>query len=364
VLLILAALAFAAAPLLVVGVGVIALAVLSVAWVSMAARAATIERTLGAKRILEDEPLQTEIVVGWGRWGLPRAEIVDPLVAANGSVDPVPQVPRPRRATRLKSTVRFPRRGRIRLEAPSLVVRDGLDLARVVREGAGSSEVLVLPRTEPVRWMGEDRGGLAAHSSGGVLSEEAAVEVDGLRPYRAGTPASRIHWPVLARGAGLLERRLRAETEQRPIVVLDARCSGGAELLDAAVRAAASLALELGRRQGCGLLLPGDRRPIEIGRDLINWPAAHVRLALVGGGPGTRAPRLALGSLSAEVFYVAAQRLPRVPQGLRSGGQRAVLVHPAAIAAGARGPLSLEVAGCRGFALAAARRVPARQQAA
>jgi len=146
--------------------------------------------------------------------------------------------------------------------------------------------------------------------------------------------------------------------------VLDARSSGPAELLDAAVRAAASLALELGRRQACRLLLPGDRRPIEIGRDLINWPAAHARLALVEGGAGTRAPRLASGSFSAEVFYVAAQRLPRVPQALRSGSQRTVLVLPAAIAGGARGALSLEVTECRGFALAPTRRVRAGQQAA
>ena len=50
-----------------------------------------------------------------------------------------------------------------------------------------------------------------------------ATEVDGLRPYRQGTPASRIHWPALARGAGLLERRLRADTDSRPLVVVDAR---------------------------------------------------------------------------------------------------------------------------------------------
>src|SRR5205085_1542442 len=140
-------------------------------------------QALGAERILEDEPLQTEIVVGWGRWGLPRAEIVDPLAAANTSLDAARSVPRRRGAAQLQSTVRFPRRGRTLLEPPSLVVRDGLDLARIVRTAAASSELLVLPRTEPVRWMGEEPNAGATHPSGGVRSEAAAAEVDGLRPY-------------------------------------------------------------------------------------------------------------------------------------------------------------------------------------
>ena len=93
----------------------------------------------------------------------------------------------------------------------------------------------------------------------------AAVDMDGLRPYRVGTPASRIHWPAVARGHGLIERRLQADGDSRPLVVLDARLPGPdaqSELLDAAVRAAASLVLELARRGGCGLLLPGEQRPI------------------------------------------------------------------------------------------------------
>src|ERR1700733_8579028 len=121
-----------------------------------------------------------------------------------------------------------------------------------------------------------------------------ATEVDGLRPYRPGTPASRIHWSALARGAGVLERRLQADTDSRPLVVVDARGSGPPappEYLDAAVRAAASLVLELGKQVGCGLLLPGEHRPLEVEPDLAALPVAHARLALVAGGPATPAPR-------------------------------------------------------------------------
>ena len=154
----------------------------------------------------------------------------------------------------------------------------------------------MLPRTERVKWVPGAGEKWRRATGAAALEPFGATEVDGLRPYRQGTPASRIHWPALARGAGLLERRLRADTETRPLVVVDARTAGAdhePEHLDAAVRAAASLVLELGTRTGCGLLLPGEFRPLEIEQDLIAWPVAHARLALVEGGPGTRAPGLA-----------------------------------------------------------------------
>ena len=104
----------------------------------------------------------------------------------------------------------------------------------------------MLPRTERVKWVpGRGRSGAGPRAPRRV-EPIGAIDVDGLRPYRPGTPASRIHWPALARGAGLLERRLRADTDTRPLVVLDARGDGPPEQLDAAVRAAASLVLELG----------------------------------------------------------------------------------------------------------------------
>jgi uncharacterized protein (DUF58 family) len=144
-----------------------------------------------------------------------------------------------------------------------------------------------------------------------VADSFAATEVDGLRPYRPGTPASRIHWAALARGAGLLERRLRAEQESRPLVVLDSRCDGDeSDLLDAAVRAAASLLFELARDVGCGLLTPGSGRPLQVDQRLGGWSVAHAHLALV-------------------------------------------LVLPAAIPAPGRWPVALRVAGCVGYRLAA-----------
>ena len=50
----------------------------------------------------------------------------------------------------------------------------------------------------------------------------AEVEMESLRPYREGAPASRIHWPTVARFGSLMERRLLADSDSHPLVVLDA----------------------------------------------------------------------------------------------------------------------------------------------
>jgi uncharacterized protein (DUF58 family) len=179
----------------------------------------------------------------------------------------------------------------------------------------------------------------------------AAVDVDGLRPYRPGTPASRIHWPALARGAGLLERRLEADRDMRPMIVLDARGAENEAQLDAAVRATASLALELARFGGCRLLLPGERRAIAIEPDLVGWPSAHARLAMVQGGPETRAPLLDGAARLATVFYVAAQPLERLPAAIAVPGRGEIVVVLPNDVGPSPGAPSFEVAGCRGYAL-------------
>ena len=156
--------------------------------------------------MVEGEPLEATIEVRRGPLGLPGAEVVDPLAGPRWCSGY-----RCRRfagdGRRRRVVTRFSRRGLRQLGAPSLRVHDPLALARVKRPGAGpAQELLVLPFTEPVRW----RSGRCTGALEGTRTEAlAAVDVDGLRPYRAGDAGQRIHWSSLARGAGLLERRLR-----------------------------------------------------------------------------------------------------------------------------------------------------------
>jgi uncharacterized protein (DUF58 family) len=189
----------------------------------------------------------------------------------------------------------------------------------------------------------------------------AAVDVDGLRPYRIGTAASRIHWQALARGQGLLERQLRADGEARPLVVLDVRDADDGAQLDAAVRAAASLTLDLARRGGARLLLPGDTRPVAVEPDLRGWPALHIRLALITPAVASVPPVGAVAG-AAPVFYVALRGLGRAPASLSAtrGGAR-VLVAPAEQFP-ADGPTPLfTVTGCQGHLLGPGRRGHARR---
>jgi len=359
--LILVALLFDAAPLLVPGVAITLLGIVAPVWVGLAARGANIERTLDSDRVVEDEPVEATIEVSRGPWGLPGAAVFDPLAGELISIRGPMSLISGASTASVRIVASFPRRGVRRIEPPTLIVSDALELARVERVSPSpAQELLVLPRTERVKWVPGAGEKWRRAAGAAPLEPFGATEVDGLRPYRQGTPASRIHWPALARGAGLLERRLRADTETRPLVVVDARQPDPAaspEHLDAAVRAAASLVLELGTRTGCGLLMPGEFRPLEVEPDLLAWPIAHARLARVEGGPGTRAPGLAAGARSAQVLYVAATPYARMPAGLAGAGVRAaVLVIPRALATQPAHDAAFEVAGCLGFVVGAGRR--------
>jgi uncharacterized protein (DUF58 family) len=269
----------------------------------------------------------------------------------------------------LRVIARVHRRGRHLFEPPALVVSDALALSRLTKLGRGDpDELLVLPRTERVRWLGsESRRPGRGRASRALLEPTGAGEIDGLRPYVPGTSASRIHWPALARGAGLLERRLVTEPRVQPLIVLDAREAGPSapeELLDAAVRATASLTLELARAGGCAVLLPGARVPVQVSADLAAWTALHTRLALVEGG-GDRAPALRDGATSGPLIYVAARLGDHAPFPVAARhASQFVLVVPAALADRVSGRASFSVSGCTGYLLYARGAQAARRAAA
>ena len=292
---------------------------------------------------MEEEPVEVELRVVSGAFGIPTGALHDDLLPA-----PEPLIAgRSEQQRRLR--VRFARRGRRVLAAPHVEVRDPLGLAtRLVTRGAVGAELLVLPRVLPVG-AGDGGPGEGLLGTRGRPRIAAEVDVDGVRPLRPGTPASRIYWPALARGGELMERRLQAEGDTRPLIVLDPRATGdeGEEALDRAVRAVASLCVHLARAGGCAVLLPGDRRATVLEPTLGGWPHLHVRLALVDAGG-----RPALGGIASRrgpVLYVAARAQTRAPRALlhAPGGGR-ILVVPVPIQ-GRRALFS--VAGCHGYEL-------------
>ncbi len=345
----LAAALFDSEPLWVPAATLALLAAGSALWVSAGARGARVTRTLGARRVIEEQPLTISLDVSAGRLGLPPSAVADPLL-------PAPVVLRTgARAAHVRIEARFGRRGRRVLAPPRLLVADPLGLATrevTARASAADDELLVLPRIEPI--VAAPGGGEATRvARRGRLAVGAEIELDGIRPLRDGTPASRIFWPAVARGADAQERFLATAGESRPLVVLDPRGGADEDDLDAAVRAAASLARALAGAGGCSVLLPGDRRPADLGTTLAGWPHLHARLALIGPAIG---PSLAsVAARRGSVIYVSARMRSHMPHALgpAHGAQR-VLVLPAALPSR---HAAFSVAGCSAYVLSAA---PAR----
>lgn len=313
---------------LIPGLGFLLLGVLALTWVGLSSRRVSVARGPVPRRVTEGDPFDTTITVRGGALALSQASVHEPL---NGRDISVPARPDEHRADRERSLVvvaHASRRGMHAVPPPTLVISDPLGLvSRRITGSVAPRDLLVLPRLEPVVWAsgGRERFGGRERAS---REPTGAGEVDGLREYRSGTPATRIHWPSLARGAGLLERRLIAAAEQMPVIVLDPRCEdspGGIEDLDRAVRAAGSLARDIGRRGGCTVLLPGTRTPLTIRPDLRALPELQTRLALVEPEHDPRRrPLLRPDQANGAVVYVSASSASdfAVPGGTPAGSVR------------------------------------------
>jgi uncharacterized protein (DUF58 family) len=341
--LLVAAALFDAEPLYVPGLALLLTALGAVVWVLVGQTGTVVERKVAVRRAMEDEAVEVVVHARPGFTVLPGTLLADPLLDEPLALRPAAGV------HRVRMEVRFARRGRRILPPPALELTDPLSLVRGHVAGSGEEDVLlVLPRIEPViagGGTGEDGRLTRRRTTAGA----AETELDGLRPHREGSPASRIFWPAFARGGELLERRMAPESDARPLIALDARGALREEDLDAAVRACASLAVHLARAGGCAVLLPGDRRPTVLDPPLTGWAQLHVRLALLEGG-GAPIPG-ALAAKRGPLVWVTARRADRVPRGLaRSGGATRILVVPGRLA-GRR--TSFSVAGCGGYVLTA-----------
>jgi uncharacterized protein (DUF58 family) len=337
VLLLLVAGTFDAEPLYVNGSALLLLGAGALAWIGVGGRGARLEREILARSVVEDEPLHVRIHAASGRLPLPPGWIDEPLLP-----EPI-RLPAGRRHARVRIEVRFGRRGRRTLPPALLVLRDPFGLAQRVITGPSTDEVLVLPKLHRVSLTAGGGDATPAHARASLLAA-AETEIDGLRPWREGSPASRIHWQALARGAGLMERKLISEADSRPIVVLDPRAPLSEDALDAAVRAAGSLAVHFAKRTGCSLLLPGDRRATVIEPDLLAFASAHVRLALLDDASG---PSLAVAqNRRGLVVYVAARRVDRAPRALGRTPGGCLIVVPGSLS---NRRAVLEVAGCRAY---------------
>jgi uncharacterized protein (DUF58 family) len=287
-------------------------------WVGLAAQGASITRMPGPPTVEEEAPYPVRLALSGGIVRAPGGELDEPLLG-----HPLRLTRRTPR--RIRVDVRFARRGRHGLDGARLTISDPLGLAS--REmWSDPAEVLVLPRIEP---LGIDAAGVTSglgREASRLSAHAAELELDSLRPYRDGAPASRIHWPTVARRGEMVERRLIADIDLRPLVVVDPRRPPTEEALDMALRAAASLCVHLAGSAGCSLLLPGDRRAADIEPDLRSWPPLHARLALVE--PSDGAPVAGRIERAGAVFWVAAGATAPPPGIARAAAALRFLVTP------------------------------------
>ena len=182
----------------------------------------------------------------------------------------------------------------------------------------------MLPRVEPVTAPGGGGAGAGEHGGAGldagVLGRRldaslAELEIDGLRPYREGTSASRIHWPTVARRGEMLERRLVAELDSAPLIVLDPSAPGqrgGARQGGARRRVAVRPPRPRSAAARSSCRATGARS-----RSAMTWPAGpavHARLALVESGSAP--PSSALGPRGGAVIWVTGAGLASAPRAL------------------------------------------------
>jgi uncharacterized protein (DUF58 family) len=323
------------------GVGLALLAVAASVWVKRASGEMRLRHIAPRPSVIEDEPLELRFELERGRVPVPAMELRDPLLAR-----PVPV--HPGSGGSIGFTASWRRRGRKALGPTTLAVADPLGISERSVAAEGAASVLVLPKLEPVvagAAGGAGLGALGLVADGAAARRGAAaieVEIDGLRPYRRGSPASRIHWRTVARTGEMVERRLEAGAGARPLVVLDSSQPTDDDALDRAVRAAASLTHRLALAGGCGLVLSGAPRPLEIDSRLRGWPVAHAGLALVTAGgrsPVIRGSR----ARSAVVFWVTAGN-GSPPRRLEAGAT--YLVAP--LESAASDAALFTVAGCAG----------------
>jgi len=293
-------------------------------WVILSAGRTEVSVHCDALTAQEDERVELRITLRRGAVPFPGGT----LTAWPGAQELA--LPLSRRSAESTAGAQLTRRGRHALGPARVRVSDpfGLCARELV---SGCAEVLVLPRIQPL-----DEAALGFLEGRGRPSREPPQSPDSLRAHRPGSPASRIHWPTVARSGALMEHAMRPEDDARALLELDAADPASAEALDRAVRAAASLCLHLARRGGCLVALPHEPRPTLLGRDLAGWPALHARLALVSpGGPpsGARTSRQGLS-----VIRVTASHGDRRAE---EGAHLRVGPHPLAGV-----PTLFELAGC------------------
>jgi uncharacterized protein (DUF58 family) len=281
--------ALASLALFALAVGLLLVTLAAGVSVALVARRLVVTRSVLHREVGEDQPVVVCLQVrGPGRLPLP--------VQLEAQVDTDRWVPLGEGGGLLPLLVG--RRGAWRLEPSRLRLRDGLGIVDWPLVVGRPEPLLILPAPDP--WVP-----IPPRPDAGA----GDPDLDGLEPYVPGTPISRVHWPALARGAGLQQRRLTAPAGGLPLVVVETADTGDPRAVDWAARTAAGAILRLVGTGGCRVQLPGDQVATTVTDLTAAWRGVHRRLALLQpAGPATgRGP---LGPGEVPVLQVRAAHAP------------------------------------------------------
>jgi uncharacterized protein (DUF58 family) len=304
--------ALASLALFALAVGLVVVTVSAGVSVALAARRLVVTRSVPQREAREDQPVRVDFQVrGLGRLPLPvhleaQADTGGwaPLGEHGGTLD-----------------LMVGRRGAWELAPSRLRLRDVLGVVEWSLP-AGQPELLLILPAPDLRVPVPPRQGAWA----------ADADPDGLQPYVPGSPIGRIHWPALARGAGLQQRRLATPPTGLPLVLVDTAGADDPRAVNWAARAAAGVILRLAGTGGCRVLLPGDPTPTTVTDTAATWRDVHRRLAeLDADRPG--AGRATPGAGQAPEVHIRADRAPAealrnqpppLPPGVAAASQRRV----------------------------------------
>ena len=237
--------------------------------VAVAAKRVNVARTVVEREVQEDAPVRIRFAVEGPRW-LPVGVEAEDHAGGWLEVDAAGAV----------AELRVGRRGEYRLLPSRVRFRDPFGIFGLARRAGSAEPLLVLP---------------APLTHANLAPRHPAVnsdpEPDGLQEHIPGTPLARIHWPALARGAGLQARRFAAAPGGLPLVVVDTAGTPDPRAVDWAARTAAGHVLALTRSGGCRVVLPGDAgETTVIGVDA-GWRVLHRRLARLRASLQSPPPR-------------------------------------------------------------------------
>jgi uncharacterized protein (DUF58 family) len=281
--------ALASLALFALAVGLLLITLAAAVSVAATARRLVVTRSVLHREVGEDQPISVRLQVRRpGRLPLP--------VHLEAQIDPDRWMSLGEGGGLLPLLVG--RRGPWRLEPSRLRLRDGLGILEWVVLAGRPEPLLILP-TPDLRVPIPPRPDARA----------ADPDLDGLEPYVPGTPIGRVHWPALARGAGLQQRRLTAPPDGLPLVVVDTADTSDPRAVDWAARTAAGTILRLAGTGGCRVLLPGDQAAATVTDLTAAWRGVNRRLALLQ--PGCSAARPGpLEAGEASVLHVRAAHAP------------------------------------------------------